>query len=179
MDTRPCQKTYAPYIISTEFTNLKTVLKSKEPVIVITNPEFYDAFCKYIKGTVKTTKAGAKSMGGTLACIGLGAAATFAWPLAIPAAIAGVIGVVQFGNYTVNTILDSCIANLKHYKPLLDTAHSYVYLFNMEKNGYQNGCPVDTSKLYKDTSEKTELRDPASGGIRIPNVNDICADDRV
>ncbi len=118
-------------------------------------------------------------MGGTLACIGLGAAATFAWPLAIPAAIAGVTGVFQFGKYTINSVLDWCIADLKHYKPLLDTTNRYVYLFNMEKRGYQNGCPLDTSKIYTNTSEKIELRDPTSGDIRIANVNDICADDRV
>lgn len=175
------RKVYIPHIVDTpkDFSELKGVLKTKKEVIVITNAEFYNVFLKRMKKEIKhVTKLGTGFIKGAAA----GAVAvvdamlvTVAWPIIILAGIAAVSSLADIGISTVNVLFDG----IKHYTPLLDDSHHYVYLFNNTKTGYQNGSPIDTSQIYGDTTQKVELRDPLTGEIRIANVNEISVSDHV
>lgn len=169
---------YTPYVIQTikDSSALKKALKTKAPVIVITDTKFYTAFleqrAKLDKGDTKIAKAILKVGGSSIIQL---SGLTF-WPLEVAALVLGLSSVADLGAGTISTVR---YGYLKKYVPLIDATHHYIYLFLKKKQGYQNGCRIDTSALYPDTTQKIELRDPITQKIRIANVNDISPRDHI
>lgn len=164
---------------ATKLSGLKEALKTKKEVIIITSPEFYDAILTYGE---KELRAGKKTIKGFVKMVAVGAGigvGLSSMPATILMGALSVSGLIDLGGALSHDTKKIFSDYLKNYTPLLDSTHRYVYLFRGGKKGYQDGTPIDTSRVYSDTTQKVELRGLFTKDICIPNVNNIQPNDSI
>lgn len=172
---------YIPYVTdeATKLSGLKEAFKSKKEVIIITSPEFYDAILTYGEKESKSNKKLIKGLTKTAAVgVGIGVGLS-SMPATILLGALSVSGLIDLGGSFPHMAKGLLFNYLKDYTPLLDSTHRYVYLFKRGKKGYQDGTPIDTSRVYSDTTQKVELRGLLTKDICIPNVNNIQPNDSI